>query len=59
MPGCDKCRNTGFSGRFAIYEVALLTEDMQELVIKGANGNVLKEQAVKDGYVPDAGLWLV
>ena len=51
-PGCDKCRNTGFSGRLAIYEVALLTEDMQDLVIKGANGNVLKEQAVKDGYVP-------
>lgn len=50
--GCDKCRHTGFSGRFAIYEVALLTEAMQDLIIKGVNGNVLKEQAVKDGYVP-------
>ena len=50
--GCDKCRNTGFSGRLAIYEVALLTEDMQELIIKGANGNLLKDQAIKDGYVP-------
>lgn len=50
--GCDKCRNTGFSGRLAIYEVATLTEPMQELIIKGANGNELKDQAVKDGYVP-------
>ena len=25
---------------------------MQDLVIKGVNGNELKEQAVKDGYVP-------
>jgi general secretion pathway protein E/type IV pilus assembly protein PilB len=50
--GCDKCRNTGFAGRLAIYEVALLTEEMQDLIIKGANGNVLKDQAVKDGYVP-------
>ena len=50
--GCDKCRNSGFTGRFAIYEIALLTEPMQDLVIKGVNGNELKEQAVKDGYVP-------
>ncbi|MBK1832586.1 GspE/PulE family protein [Roseibacillus ishigakijimensis] len=50
--GCDKCRNTGFAGRLAIYEVAILTEKMQDLIIKGANGNELKEQAVKDGYVP-------
>lgn len=50
--GCEKCRNTGFAGRLAIYEVALLTEEMQELIIKGANGNLLKDQAVKDGYVP-------
>ena len=50
--GCDKCRNSGFAGRLAIYEVSLLTEEMQDLIIKGANGNVLKEQAVKDGYVP-------
>ena len=50
--GCDKCRNTGFAGRLAIYEVATLTEAMQELIIKNANGNELKEQAVRDGYVP-------
>ena len=50
--GCDKCRNSGFAGRFAIYEIAILTEKMQDLVIKGVNGNELKEQAVKDGYVP-------
>ena len=50
--GCDQCRNTGFSGRLAIYEVALLTEPMQELIVKGANGAVLKEQALRDGYVP-------
>jgi type II secretory ATPase GspE/PulE/Tfp pilus assembly ATPase PilB-like protein len=50
--GCDKCRETGFSGRLAIYEVALLTEDMQDLIIKRANGNVLKQQAIRDGYVP-------
>jgi len=34
-PGsCDKCRNTGFSGRLAIYEVILIGNEMEELVAK-------------------------
>lgn len=50
--GCDRCRNTGFSGRFAIYEVVLLTEEMQDLIVKGVDNRVLVEQSYKDGYVP-------
>jgi len=50
--GCDRCRNTGFKGRFAIYEVVLLTEDMQDLIVKGVDNRALVEQSYKDGYVP-------
>jgi len=50
--GCDRCRNTGFSGRLAIYEVVLLTEEMQELIVRGADARELQEQSVRDGYVP-------
>ena len=50
--GCDRCRNTGFSGRFAIYEVVLITEEMQNLIVKGVDNRQLVEQAYKDGYVP-------
>lgn len=50
--GCDRCRGTGFSGRFAIYEVVLLTETMQDLIVKGADNRALVEQSYKDGYVP-------
>ena len=49
--GCDKCRGTGFKGRLAIYEVALITDPMQDLIVKGADMKVLLEQAYKDGYV--------
>ena len=35
--GCDRCRGTGFSGRLAIYEVALVTDTMQDLVAHGAS----------------------
>jgi len=50
--GCDRCRNTGFSGRLAIYEIVLLTEEMQDLIVKGEDNRKLLEQSYKDGYVP-------
>jgi type II secretory ATPase GspE/PulE/Tfp pilus assembly ATPase PilB-like protein len=50
--GCDKCRNTGFSGRLAIYEVILIGHQMEELVAQNSPSPVLMAQAVKDGYVP-------
>lgn len=53
--GCDRCRNTGFSGRLAIYEIAILTHAMQELVAHAAPNNAIRAQAVKDGYVPMRG----
>lgn len=50
--GCDKCRGTGFSGRLAIYEVILIGSEMEELVAKNSAAPILKEQAVKDGFIP-------
>lgn len=50
--GCDKCRNTGFSGRLAIYEVILIGQQMEELVAKNSPNPILMEQARKDGYIP-------
>jgi type II secretory ATPase GspE/PulE/Tfp pilus assembly ATPase PilB-like protein len=53
--GCDRCRATGFAGRLAIYEVILLTPQMQELVAHSAPSNDLRAQAVRDGYIPMRG----
>jgi type II secretory ATPase GspE/PulE/Tfp pilus assembly ATPase PilB-like protein len=50
--GCDRCRGTGFAGRLAIYEAVLLTQPMQELVAHSAQSNQIRQQAVRDGYVP-------
>ena len=37
---CDKCRNTGFSGRLAIYEVILIGNEMEELVAKNSDSPI-------------------
>jgi type II secretory ATPase GspE/PulE/Tfp pilus assembly ATPase PilB-like protein len=50
--GCDRCRDTGFSGRLAIYEVVVLSQKMQDLVAHGADSAALRAQAVADGYIP-------
>jgi type II secretory ATPase GspE/PulE/Tfp pilus assembly ATPase PilB-like protein len=50
--GCDRCRNTGFSGRLAIYEIILLTQPMQELIAHRAQAPDVRAQALRDGYIP-------
>lgn len=53
MPkGCDRCRNTGFSGRLAIYEAALISPAIQEMVTHRAPAAEIRAQALKDGYLP-------
>jgi len=48
--GCDGCRNTGYRGRVAIYEICELTQPLQELVTDGARRRDIAEHARKDGF---------
>jgi len=50
--GCDECRDSGYQGRLAIYEVALITQKMQDLVAKGAPQRELYDHARTEGYIP-------
>lgn len=49
--GCQSCRNTGYHGRLAIYEMVMVTSPMQDLISQKANGNALLRQARLDGYI--------
>lgn len=53
--GCQACRQSGFRGRMAIYEVCLLTGHLQELVTAGRPSSALRDQAIKDGFLPMRG----
>jgi type II secretory ATPase GspE/PulE/Tfp pilus assembly ATPase PilB-like protein len=50
--GCDHCRNTGFNGRLAIFEIVLLTTPMQDLIAHSAPARDVLAQAIKEGYLP-------
>jgi type IV pilus assembly protein PilB len=47
--GCDACRNTGYSGRIAIYEIMQLDDDLRELINQQQSTNIIREQARKSG----------
>lgn len=40
--GCGACNNTGIRGRMAIYELMPLTEQVKDLILRGANSNELR-----------------
>ncbi len=50
--GCTKCRQSGYTGRMAIYEVCMITERMQDLISASAPPSELKAAALADGMEP-------
>lgn len=48
-PGCPTCLYTGYSGRNAIYEMLLVTDEIRELIMARANSNTIKKAAVERG----------
>lgn len=49
--GCDKCNNTGYLGRIAIYEVMPITEKISQLIISRAVASDIQKQAMEDGML--------
>jgi type IV pilus assembly protein PilB len=47
--GCEKCNNTGYKGRQAIFEMMLLTDRAKELIMKSASTEQLRHVAREQG----------
>ena len=47
--GCDQCRQTGYQGRAAIYEVCLITEPLRRMIMRKRDGGELKQCAISNG----------
>jgi type IV pilus assembly protein PilB len=47
--GCDKCNNTGYKGRVAIYEVLTATPGVRQAILNNASSDDLKLIAIKEG----------
>ncbi|MFP3941771.1 MAG: type IV-A pilus assembly ATPase PilB [Thermoanaerobaculia bacterium] len=49
--GCERCSNTGYKGRIALYEVMQVGDDVRELILSGASAVELRQQAIDGGMV--------
>ena len=47
--GCERCGQTGYRGRVGLYELLLLSDQIRHLITSGADANVIREQAIKEG----------
>ena len=49
--GCDVCANTGYLGRVGLFEVMLVSDAIQQMLVKGASPQQIEAQAVKEGMM--------
>lgn len=49
--GCDHCRQTGYLGRLAIYEICVVTEPLKKLIMQKRDGGELKQCAIAEGML--------
>ena len=47
--GCDRCKNSGYSGRLAIIEAMTITDDIRKLIIQRAGAVDIGKVAVEQG----------
>jgi type IV pilus assembly protein PilB len=49
--GCQACSNTGYRGRFGLYEVMRVTEEIERLTVERASSDALKAVAIQQGMI--------
>ena len=49
--GCMACKQTGYAGRVALFEVLELTRAVRRMVLDGANEDEIRRRALADGFV--------
>ena len=50
--GCKHCDNTGYYERIGIFEILDITEEIKELIVRGASTLEIRQKAIELGYRP-------
>lgn len=49
--GCDKCRNTGYSGRVGLYEMLILNDQLRDRIAGNPNVTEFRRMCIEGGMV--------
>ena len=47
--GCEKCRQLGFRGRVAIFEILHMSEEIHEHIVRRESSRIIRQTAIKQG----------
>jgi len=47
--GCERCGQTGYRGRVGLYELLMMSDAIRHHVASGADANIIRDQAIKEG----------
>ena len=49
--GCDKCRNSGYSGRVGIYELLVVDDQLRDIIARNPNVSEFRRLCIERGMV--------
>ncbi len=49
--GCERCSNTGYKGRIALYEVMEVDDEIREMILSGGSSYELRTKAIQNGMI--------
>jgi type IV pilus assembly protein PilB len=49
--GCDRCNQSGYKGRIALFEVMAIDDETRELILSGASAVELRQHALDRGMI--------
>ena len=47
--GCEHCRQLGFRGRVAIFEILRMSEEIHEHIVRRESSRVIRQTAIQQG----------
>ena len=50
--GCKHCNNTGYYERIGVFEILDITDELKELIVKGASTMEIRNKALEGDYKP-------
>ena len=48
---CDKCSDTGYSGRVGVFEVLKVNQKVSKLILERSPASIIEKAAVEDGML--------
>ena len=47
--GCERCGGSGYRGRIGLYELLVMSDAIRHHIASGADANVIRDQAIREG----------